>query len=396
MNPDVVAWLHTAEAEALWAYVDITQHLQTMSVLRRHTTTERAAALYEIATTRARATTKFSDGAQLWFTRDALEQASHQRISQHRVSQLTGVTCIADICCGCGGDLFALASVAPCIAVDIDATRLALAHANMQQRQLHDRVTFVQADATTYPIPEQVDMVFFDPGRRANGKRLLHHDDYQPPLALANGWRRPGRLIAIKCAPGLDYTTLPFAQPYAIECVSLNGELRETVVWLDAPFAWRHRATILDDAQAWHLDDTATHPPIACTPPATYLYEPDSAIIRAGLVQPLAYQLGATMLDPHIAYLTSHHYRATPYARCWRIVQQMPFSERAIAQYLHQHDAGAVTVKKRGSPVDSDALAKRLSWRGGTTFVVVLTRVAGAHTAIICQGPIHAQEEVAP
>lgn len=393
MNPDVVAWLHTPEAQALWQYVDLTQHLSTMSVLRRHTTTERAAALYEIASARAHAPQKFSDGATLWFTRTALEQASHQRISQHRVSQLTGVTCIADICCGCGGDLFALASVAPCIAVDTDATRLALAHANMQQRQLHDRVTFVQADATTYTIPDHVDMVFFDPGRRANGKRLLHHDDYQPPLALANGWRRPGRVVAIKCAPGLDYDQLPFAPPYAIECVSLNGELRETVVWLDAPFAWHHRATILDDTQVWQLDDTATHPPIACTPPTTYLYEPDSAIIRAGLVQPLAHHLGATMLDPHIAYLTSNHYRATPLARCWRVVHHLPFSERAIAQALRQYGAGAVTVKKRGSPVDSDALAKRLSRSNGVPFVVVLTRVAGAHTAIVCQGPIVSQEQ---
>ena len=393
MNTDVAEWLHSSEAQALWPLVDLTQHLHTMSVLRRHTTAERAAALYEVASARAHASQKFSDGATLWFTRAALEQASHQRISQHRISHLTGVTSIADICCGCGGDLFALATVAPCIAIDNDAARLAFAHANINQRQLHDRVSFVEADATTYTIPDHVDMVFFDPGRRLNGKRLLHHDDYQPPLALASRWRRPGRLIGIKCAPGLDYTALPFTPPYAIECVSLNGELRETVVWLDAPFTWRFRATILSDTQAWQLDDTTLHPAVALDQPATFLYEPDSAIIRAGLVQPLAHHISATMLDPHIAYLTSHHYRATPFARCWRVIQHLPFSERAIAHALRQYDAGAVTVKKRGSPVDSDALAKRLSRPSGTPFVVVLTRVAGAHTAIICQGPIHTQEE---
>lgn len=394
MNTDVVAWLHTSEAAALAPLVDTQHHLQSMSALRRHTTPERAAALYEIVSTRLLANKKFHDGAQLWFTRTALEQASHQRIGTHRAQQLAGCTSIADICCGCGGDLLALATVAPCIAVDTDAVRLALAAANMRHRHLQERVTFVQADATSYALPDHVDMVFFDPGRRLNGKRLLHHDEYQPPLALAATWRASGRMIAIKCAPGLDYESLPFTPPYAIECVSLNGELRETVVWLDAPWAWTFRATILSDTQRWTLDNTTPHTPVAIAPPATYLYEPDSAIIRAGLVQPFAAQIGAHMIDPHIAYVTSADYCATPLARCWRILEVLPFSERGITHALRHHDAGSVTVKKRGSPVESDALAKRLSRPHGVPFVVVLTRVSGQHTALICQGPIHPPEEV--
>ncbi|MFM7679581.1 MAG: THUMP-like domain-containing protein [Roseiflexaceae bacterium] len=396
MNTDVVAWVQSAEAGALTRLIDPQQHLQSMSALRRHTTPERAAALYEITSTRLLATKKFPDGDQLWFTRVALEQASHQRISQHRAHQLPPVHQIADICCGCGGDLLALATVAPCIAVDNDAARLALAHANVAQRQLHERVTFVHADAGSYALPASVDMVFFDPGRRQGGKRLLHHDDYQPPLALAATWRHPGRIIAIKCAPGLDYADLPFHPPYAIECVSLNGELRETVVWLDAPFAWQRCATVMSDTQVWQIDDTTPHAPVTIAPPSTYLYEPDSAVIRAGLVQPLAAHIGALMIDPHIAYLTSDHYVATPFARCWRIVHQLPFSERAIAHALSQYGAGAITVKKRGSPVDTDALARRLSRSVGIPHVVVLTRVAGVHTAFICHGPIHTQEEVTP
>lgn len=398
MNHDVVAWLQTAEAQTLLAMVDPQQHLHSMSVLRRHTTVERAAAVFEIASARRNAPRKFHDGAQLWFTRTALEQASHQRIGQHRAQQVHGAQRIADICCGCGGDLLALATVAPCIAVDNDATRIALAQANLAQRQLTQRVTFVHGDATTYTIPVDVDVVFFDPGRRHDGKRLMHHAEYQPPLTIANAWRRPHRIIAIKCAPGLTYDELPFAPPWAIECVSLNGELRETVVWLDAPFAWQRRATVMDETQTWHLDDSVAHAPIPCTPPADFLYEPDAAVIRAGLVQPLAHHIGATMLDPHIAYLTSPHYHATPLARVWQIVHQLPFSERAVAQYLQQHGAGAVTVKKRGSPVDTDALAKRLSRPHGVPHVVVLTRVAGGHTALICHGPIHTpvQEEVIP
>jgi hypothetical protein len=94
-------------------------------------------------------------------------------------------------------------------------------------------------------------MVFFDPGGVSPVNACSTTTTTNPHLHLAASWRKPGRMIAIKRAPGLDYADLPFQAPYAIECVSLNGELRETVVWLDAPWSWRYRATLLTDTQVW-------------------------------------------------------------------------------------------------------------------------------------------------
>jgi hypothetical protein len=392
MNRAVVEWLQSEEAQLLCARVDPSLHLHSMSVLRRLTTPERAAAVYELAWVRAHAARKFPDGAQLFFTKTALEQASHHRVVAHRAAQFSGAIHIADICCGCGGDLLGLATIAPCHALDLDEGRIALAQANLQVRGLRDRVEFVCADAQTWELPGSVDAVFFDPGRRASSGRIYDHTAYLPPLTTANAWRRPGRRIAIKCAPGIDYASLPFAHPYAIECVSLDGDLRETVVWLDADYPWRQRATVLDATGTHCIDDTQTPAVIACTQPAAYLIEPDVAVIRAGLVQHVAAHVGATMLDPQIAYLTHHTAIDTPFARIWRVLDVLPFSERQLKTVLKAHDGGAITVKKRGSPIDTDALAKRLSQPHGTPLVVVLTRVAGAHTAIVCHGPIHPKE----
>jgi 16S rRNA G966 N2-methylase RsmD len=206
MNESLVAWLHTPEAQSLLNQVDPHQHLSSMSFLRKNVDATKAAALFELAWVRQRATTKFADGNRLWFTREALEQSSHERVAHARLIHIAAATQIADICCGCGGDALTLATVAPTIAVDIDTTRIALAEANLAQRNLH--ATCIVADATTYTIPDSVDVVFFDPGRRQHGKRIFDADDYMPPLALANQWRRPSRRIIIKCAPGIDYTQL--------------------------------------------------------------------------------------------------------------------------------------------------------------------------------------------
>jgi hypothetical protein len=393
MTPELVAWLQSAEAHALLATIDPSQHLQSMSQLRRHVASAQAAALFELATVRQLATRKFPDGAQLWFTREALEQASHSRVAQHRAAQFAGRHHIADLCCGCGGDLLALAPLAPCIAVDSDSTRLALAHANITQRGLSDRVSWAEADVTTYALPDSVDAVFFDPGRRSGGRRMFHHSDYQPPLTSATAWRRAERIIAIKCAPGLDYHDLPLTPPFAIECVSLAGELRETVVWLDSQSPWQRRASVLGDTTLAQLDNTAPAHAVTCSAPQAFFYEPDVAVIRAGLVQHLAQQIGAQMIDRQIAYLTSADYHATPFARCWQVIDTLPFNERILKQTLRRLNAGAITVKKRGSPVDTDALAKRLSQPSGEALVVVLTQVADHHTAIICRGPYHPPEE---
>lgn len=390
MNSTIVAWLQSAEARALLDQIDPNQHLSSMSFLRKHVDATHAAALFELAWVRQRASTKFADGHQLWFTREALEQASHERVAQARLIHVTSATHIADICCGCGSDIMTFAAVAPTIAIDVDATRIALAEANLTQRNIS--ATCIVADATTYDIPDTVDVVFFDPGRRQQGKRIFDADDYMPPLSLANQWRRPGRRIIIKCAPGIDYTQLPFQQPIAIDCVSLHGDMRETLVMLDTPYAWQRQATVI---RVDGIHRMTNHPDITSVPisaPQSYIFEPDSAVIRAGLVTHLAAHLALHMLDPQIAYLTGAIVVHTPLARCWQVIDTLPFNERLLRQRLRQLNAGAITVKKRGSPVDTDALARRLSQPDGVPYVIILTRVSGQHTALICQGPVQTQE----
>jgi hypothetical protein len=122
--------------------------------------------------------------------------------------------------------------------------------------------------------------------------------------------------------------------------------------------------------------------------PAAYLYEPDPAILRARLVATLAEQLGAAQLDREIAYLTADRAIATPFARCWRVLEWLPFSLKRLRARLRALDAGAVTVKKRGSPLDTDSLARKLSDGGTRPLVVVLTQAQGRPVALICEGPI--------
>ena len=107
-------------------------------------------------------------------------------------------------------------------------------------------------------------------------------------------------------------------------------------------------------------------------------------MIRAHLVEQLAATLGAAKLDPDIAYLTGDAAVPTPFARAYAIEEALPFGLKRLAARLRALDAGIVTVKKRGSPLDVDALARRLRGAGPRPLTVVLTHVLGHPYALIC------------
>jgi hypothetical protein len=288
--------------------------------------------------------------------------------------------------------------------VDHDPLRLAMAAANARALGLADRVTPVEIDLEREP-PPAADALFFDPARREGGRRVFALAEYRPPVALVRGWLARTPAIGVKVAPGVSNADLAGLDVPEVEFISVDGDLKEAMLWFGPLAGHGRRATILrsvgtfrdenmagqrSNAQAFSMLNAQCSIQAPIAPPAAYLYEPDPAVIRARAVAALAEQLGAAQLDREIAYLTADRAAATPFARCWRVLEWQPFGLKRLRARLRDLDAGAVTVKKRGSPLDTDALARQLSGRGARPLVVALTQVAGRPAALICEGPIEA------
>jgi hypothetical protein len=88
-------------------------------------------------------------------------------------------------------------------------------------------------------------------------------------------------------------------------------------------------------------------------------------------------------IDPHIAYLTSATYRPTPFARCFTLEAWFPFQLKRLRSYLRTNHIGRVTIKKRGSPIEPDALRQQLRLRGDQHRVLFLTHVLGQPAVLI-------------
>lgn len=370
------------QALAAAAELDPTEEsfLPCLTRLQKLFDSELAKAALETVILRRKARAKFVRAEQMYFVREALEQASGEAIARYRAERFAQFNSVADLGCGLGGDTLALAAHGNVAAVDADPLRLALAAQNLAAYRVRERVRLIHEDITHMQLP-RVDAFFFDPARRSGSRRRFSVHDYQPPLSIVRDWLAHTPAIAVKISPGVDLAELA-GYDCEIEFISHTGELKECVLWFGPFKTAAQRATLLPGR---HTLIVTLHAPPSLSAPLRYLYEPDPAILRAGLVTPLAAQLNAHQLDPDIAYLTSDSLTLTPFARAFVIEESFPFQLKRLRERLRALRVGEVTVKKRGSPLEPEKLIQQLRLEGPESRIVFLTHVQGEAWALIGQ-----------
>ncbi|ROR73597.1 class I SAM-dependent methyltransferase [Bogoriella caseilytica] len=346
---------------------------------------------------RGQARRKFGDfAASMLFTRAGLEQATRLVVGAHHARRYrdAGASLVADLGCGIGGDSMALAALGlPVLAVEADEATAALATVNLRP---FEKARVRHGDALELDLAaEGVDAVFADPARRtAGGKRIFDPAGYTPPLDRLLDLREQVPALGLKVAPGIPYTAIP-GEAHA-QWVSVDGDVVEAGLWFGplAPDGPGRSALVLRGDEAHVLSDSGTEAASAPNSPARsaevralgdVLYEPDGAVIRAGLVARLAEDLGAGIVSDAIAYLTGPAVVETPFATGYRVLDHFPYSAKRLSGYLRTHKIGQVTIKKRGVDVDPARLRKQLGLRGENAATVVLTRLAGRHSAVLVE-----------
>ncbi len=324
---------------------------------------------------RRRARAKFTRADDMLLTRDGLEQASMEVVARHRVARLAGIGRIADLCCGIGGDLVALAGGREVVAVDRDATHLLLAKHNAQVYDVSAGVTFVDADVRDVPL--SVDAVFLDPARRSGGARL-GATATEPPLDWALGLAATVPTV-VKAAPGVPHSAVP--RGWEIEFVSVGGDLKEACLWSPQLASTTTRATLLPGG---HTLLPMGGDPLAVADPGAWLLDPDPAVTRAGLVQELGRALGAWQIDPRIAFLSADAALRTPFGRSHRVLASLPFRLKDIGVHIREHGIGALDVRRRGLAGDVEDIRRRLPLDGPVRATLMLTRVRDRPWAMLC------------
>jgi SAM-dependent methyltransferase len=385
--PADVRALLTPEGAALVARIgryDDRTALATAERLRREgVAPDLAAAALTQARLRARARDRLGpDADRLWFTEAGLEQATRRAVADRHAARFVaaGAATVADLCCGVGGDLVALAAagVGRVVGVDRDPVTAAVAAANAEALGLADRVGVRCEDVTTTSL-DGVGAAFVDPARRGPRGRALDPRDWSPPFAFVLDLAARVPATGAKLAPGIAHSALPAAAE--AEWVSDGGDVLECALWC-GPLATgvRRRATLLPAGATLTGDGTRAAPVGAV---GRYLLEPDGAVIRAGLVAEAAELVDGRLLDPTIAYVTSDAPPRTPFGTAYEVTDVLAFGVKRLRGLLRERGVGRLTVKKRGTAVTPEELRRQLRLAGDAEATVVLTRIGGQQSVLL-------------
>ena len=374
-----------ALARAVELYGEGADPVRAGAALRRDTDPDLAAAAMGQAALRLAARAKLGDdAAHLFLTPDALEQCTRAEVAAHRAARVSfaAPSSVVDLGCSIGGDLIALARRAaatdtPVAGVELDPLRAAMAQANLEALGLSGAV--MTGDATDLDL-SPFGLVVADPARRSGRGRTFDPDAYVPPWSWVESLLT--RHAVVKVAPGIPHDRLPAG--VEAEWVSFRGEVKEAALWSPHLATTSRRATVIQRGGLATLtaEDDPGPAAVGTGPVSAYLFEPDGAVIRAGLVTAVAARLGGTLLDPQIAYVTAPRSDHTPYAVGYEVLEELPFAEKKLRAALRERHVGRLTIKKRGVGIVPEQLRKRLALSGDEEATIVVTRVAGRATVL--------------
>ena len=429
MTEAIAHFLLSTEGRKLVDSVDGESDLvRALARLRKTIDPEKAAAVLEVGEARRRSLGKFGElSASMYFTTEALEQASSAGASTHHARRMVdaGIEVVIDLCGGVGADALAFARAGlRVILCEIDPVRALFAAENARVSGFPDQIDVRCVDSTAIlhdlrsEFPESLVVseplgpdsspsrfgrggeeragvgpaIWFDPARRDGSRRIVDPDDYRPPLSLIETLRAAGfNHIGAKLAPAVDHA---LQQTYRgeLEFISDQGECKEGILWtgkLDTGVGLR--ATVIGKTAISTLTglshDDSSSPSLSKGGGwgEGYLYEPDPAVIRAHLVQNLGQLIDARPIDPHIAYLIGQGLVETPFATAYAIIDRFPFHLKALNRRLRELSVGRVVIKKRGFPQEPGEVRKQLKLTGDQEMTLVLTRVDRQHQVILCR-----------
>ena len=387
LQPEHFVWLASAAGEeALRAAAGMGNDLASAAArLRKQFSAEQTHLLLEQVELCTRAKAKFPQAEKLLLARTLLEQATDAAIAQHKAARFPAGEPVADLCCGLGGDLFALAARGPATGVDMSEVAAFLVSENCRRLGLMANV--VRVDAAAFPVADYAAW-HIDPDRRAAGKRTNLPELFEPPLRSVERLLERNGNAAIKLGPATEAPNY-WSETCELAWLGSRGECRQQIAWFGqlAQHPQQRSATVLGSNGQPAF--TVVGEPNVQLPIAErigkYLYEPDSVVLAARLQGSLGATHSLALVQPGIGYLTGDALIHDPALDPFEILDQLPLDLKRIRGWLRERNVGRVEIKKRGVDLEPETLRKSLKLSGDESAVILLTPHNGRHWALLAR-----------
>ena len=262
-------------------------------------------------------------------------------------------------------------------------------------------ITTVCGDATDCLRQQQhVALIFLDPARRDNhGDRTYGIADCTPNvLPLLPELLQKADHLLLKLSPMLDWRkAVADVGPQHVEqvhIVAVHGECKELLLLLSAQGSQAPSIICANDDSreefALTADDFPTSPTslISLINPnghaPLFLYEPNAALMKAGLFAQLALRYGIEALAPNSHLFASSHRVDDFPGRSFLLTDVSTMNKQELRSKVLPLKQANITV--RNFPLSVAELRKRLKLReGGSNYVFATTLATGDKVLLVCQ-----------
>ena len=334
------------------------------------------AAALRLVEARRKGLGKFERADRMWLDPVGVEQATAEVVARHKARRFGEGGVVVDLCSGIGGDAIARASANRVIAVDLDAGMTRRGTWNAGVHGVADRLMVVRARAEAFPIPTGA-RVHVDPDRRAAGRgraRAKAVADYEPGVDFLRGLpaRVPGG--AIKLGPSSDFLAHFGGPGFELEVVSLGGECKEVTAWFGdlADPRVRRRATALPQGATWTDRDGASGRARAPGSVEGWVFDPDPALIRSGLLDGFAASRGLARIAAGVDLLTGPSRDDSPFLAAFEVVELFPLDLKILRREVAERGLGPLEIKTRGLETSPENYRERLRPPGPNPATLIL------------------------
>lgn len=343
-----------------------------------------------------------------WYTHERVvfpsllstEQCSSQETATYKQRLVRG-NMLCDLTGGLGVDSYFMAKcVDEAVYVEQNPLYCHVARHNFIALDM-PHITVCNSDCNTFLTESSLsfDTIFIDPARRGKSQeRLFALADCEPnvlemmPVLLS----RCKRLI-IKLSPMVDISMLrqEIGRPCHLYVVSLNNECKEILAVIDAEPSENKLdecdvtcAVIGRNEDVKELSFCYDNEPQAPCPIATevgaYLYEPDTALLKAGMFRSLCNIYNNVEKLHKNSHLYTSQVMIDNFAgRSFKVIEVLPFSSSLCKGFAKQYASCNITT--RNFPLSAVELRKKLKVRdGGDVYLFATTLADNSHVLIIC------------
>ncbi len=329
---------------------------------------------------RQRAADLLPHADQLWLTRVGLEQSTAWDVATHKAKRFSQSDSVSDLCCGVGVDAATIAEFAQVTAIDTAASMCLRAEWNAAVWNRSGNITTQCADVTDIDWSGKV--VHVDPDRRSGRDRPTKRLElYQPSLEWMQKLTRTAAGGGIKISPASNF--LQKFPGCEIELISLRGECREATVWFGS-LAGEHtfRATALPTGESISADPLSAWTNVVPAA-AEYIFDPDPAIVRSGLIDVMAETHSLQRLDAEEEYLTGAECVTSGFVTAFRIEAVLSGNLKDLKQHLRSNPSTHYEIKCRRIPTNADTVRRQLPTGTATPRVIFFARISGRATFVV-------------